>query len=362
MKDESFIDKSIRYIVHNSFLITVAFMGFVHFILMLVMLCTGVVPLVHFNVLSVVIYLFCVVLCAFGHIMPVYVSIFLEVSAYTIVSIYCIGWSCGSCCFLCSIVPIIIYFGSFLFQRKQRWIIVILLVVNFALYVFLYIRFSDVQPVYTVPVFARNLLIIFSSFVMVFSMIFYNAMYIYSSEYEMYNLERKNRQLSADARKDELTSLLNRRGFLPVIENLMKDDRAHFCVAFCDIDNFKRINDSFGHECGDEVLRHITRVMKREMHGCDICRWGGEEIIILMNEYSFDEAKNKLETLRKDIEANPTVFFNKRVYATITIGLENYSTEYHEPEDIIKIADEKMYYGKQHGKNILITEIESNDD
>ena len=67
-------------------------------------------------------------------------------------------------------------------------------------------------------------------------------------------------------------------------------------------------------------------------------------------------AKVKMEYLRKCVETNPTVFFNKRINATITIGLEESREIYNDPEEIIKVADERMYYGKQHGKNILIYE------
>ncbi len=135
----------------------------------------------------------------------------------------------------------------------------------------------------------------------------------------------------------------------------MKNDFSrYFCIAFCDIDNFKRINDSYGHDCGDEVLRHIARMIKKEMQGCSICRWGGEEMIILMKDYDLAVAKEKMEYLRKHVETNPTVFYNKRVPATITIGLEENKDIYNTPEDIIKVADERMYYGKQHGKNILV--------
>ncbi len=134
------------------------------------------------------------------------------------------------------------------------------------------------------------------------------------------------------------------------------DEKHHFCIAFCDIDNFKRINDSYGHDCGDEVLRHISWMIKKEMHGCAICRWGGEEIIILMKDYDMVVARQKMEYIRRSIESTPTVFYNKRIAATITIGLEEINDTYEEPEDIIKVADERMYYGKQHGKNILIYE------
>ena len=75
-----------------------------------------------------------------------------------------------------------------------------------------------------------------------------------------------------------------------------------------------------------------------------------------MKECAFEDAKEKMENLRKDIEATPTVFYNKRISATITIGLEENRDSYQEPEEVIRVADGRMYYGKQHGKNILISE------
>lgn len=357
MKDKNIIDKTMHFLVHNSFMFTIVIMCLVHLTLLVLMYFEKVTPLVQINIMSVIVYLFCIVLSRFGHIMPVYISLILEVAVYVIASCHYIGWKCGSVCFLCAIVPIIIYFGCFLFKGKQRWIIVFLLLTNYAMYVTLYVRLADVKPIFEVSDIIQKILMIFSSFVMIFSVIVYSVIYIYSSEYQMVSLEEKNQKLSVDAKEDALTSLLNRRGFLPVVESLMKGDTpTHFCVSFCDIDNFKRINDSYGHDCGDEVLRHITWIIKKEMHGCDICRWGGEEIIILMKDYDMAVAREKMEYLRKCIESNPTVFFNRRVDATITIGLAEYEDIFKEPDDIIKKADERMYYGKQHGKNILIYE------
>ena len=357
MKEQSMINRAMHFIVHNGFLFTVIIMGLVHVALLVIMLADGIMPLVQFNILSIVVYGFCIVLCKIGHIMPVYLSIQAEVMAYTIISTYYIGLRCGTYCFLFSIVPIIIYFGSFLFTGWARWNVVVSIVLNFAVFVVLYLIFVDSAPVFEMSHFARNVLVIFSYFVMVFSTIFYNANYIYISEMKVGSLEQENKQLSADAQEDALTSLLNRRGFLPLIDSLMKSEsEVHFCISFCDIDNFKRINDTYGHDAGDEVLRHITRMIKREMNGCEICRWGGEEIIILMRDYDMAVAKVRMEYLRKSIETNPTVFFNHRIFTTITIGLEEYADKYTDPEEIIKVADERMYYGKQHGKNILISE------
>ena len=97
-------------------------------------------------------------------------------------------------------------------------------------------------------------------------------------------------------------------------------------------------------------------MIKRELPGSDICRWGGEEFVILLNGCDMLTAKGQVERLRKSIESNPTSFFGKNIFVTTTIGLEENKDIYSIPEDIIKVADARMYYGKQHGKNILITE------
>ena len=356
MKKKNIVDKVLYFLVHNSFLFTVAVMGLVHLTLLCLSWYAGVMPMVYINAFSVVIYLVCVLLCRFGHIMPVYICVIAEVSSYAVLSILLIGWRSGSYLFLFSIVPIILYFGCYLFKGVKRWIIIIpLLVINFAEFVVLYFYLWDATPIYSLPFYLKSVYLIFTTFVMVFSVIFYNVIYIYSNEVELTNLTQQNVKLTADASKDALTGLLNRRGFLPIVNGYMNGKKQHhFCIAFFDIDNFKRINDSFGHDCGDEVLKHISKLIEREMHGCDICRWGGEEFVILMRDYDFEVAKQKMEYIRMFIEATPTIFYTKRIPATITIGLEELKDKYHDPEEIIKVADERMYYGKQHGKNVVI--------
>ncbi len=353
----SLVYRTLHFFTHNAFTITVGVMAFVHAVLLLIFLIAGVMPLVQFNFFSVVVYIFCIILCKFGHILPVYASIILEVTIYTVVSTYYVGLRCGTYCFLFSIIPIIIYFGSNLFKGKQRWGVVLMLVLNFITFTILYSSFYSITPVYNVPPVIQLVLVIFSAFAMVFATMFYNTIYIFASENEVTHLEQRNRQLSVDAKEDALTSLLNRRGFLPLVSDLLKNRRAkNFCIAFCDLDDFKRVNDTYGHEAGDEVLKHITRIINDEMHGCDICRWGGEEIVILMRDYDLKAAMIKTENLRKNIENDPTSFFNKQIYVTITIGLVESNETFRDPESMIKVADERMYYGKQHGKNILIYE------
>lgn len=356
------LGRTMQLLIRNAYAFTVGVMCLVHSVLFAIFLSSDVTPLVLYNVFSVAIYIFCFFLCKFGRILAVYATIILEVTVYTVVSSYYVGLRCGTYCFLFSIIPIIIYFGSTLFKGRQRWGVILMLVLNFTTFAVLYISFSEVKPVYDVSPLTRIVLVIFSAFAMVFATIFYNAMYIFASENEVIILEQKNKKLSADAQEDSLTSLLNRRGFLPLVESLMKGNAGSFCVAFCDLDNFKRVNDTYGHDAGDEVLKHVTTLIKRDMKGCEICRWGGEEIVILMKDSGLNAAKAKTEALRKSVESEPTVFFGKQIPITITIGLADNKGRFKEPEELIKIADGRMYYGKQHGKNVVVFEDEQKID
>ena len=112
------IDKVMHFLIHNGFLFTVIVMCLVHVTLLGIFSFAGVQPLAQFNILSVIVYVFSILFCKYGKIMPVYVSIILEVTIYTIYSTHYIGLRCGTYCFLFSIVPIIIYFGAFLFKGR----------------------------------------------------------------------------------------------------------------------------------------------------------------------------------------------------------------------------------------------------
>lgn len=355
MNDKKPFDNIMLFLIRNSFLFTVLIMCLVHVTLLTIAWYAKADTIVYINIISVIVYLFCIILCKYGHITPVYLSVLFEVCIYVEVSVYYIGWQCCSYCFLFAIVPIVIYFGSFIFSNRKRWIIVVSLCLIFLEYSVLFINYSKSVPVYAVSDGVRSVLTIFSAFVMFFSMIFYNAIYIYSSENEMNILEKENEQLSVDAKNDILTDMLNRRGFKPKVDELIKNaSKETFSVAFCDIDDFKRVNDSYGHECGDEVLKHISGIIKKEMGDCDICRWGGEEIVILMKGYDLNKAVDRMENVRKIIESVPTAIYNKHIPVTITIGVAEYDDKYKESDSIIKVADERMYYGKQHGKNIVV--------
>ena len=140
------VRKIMHFLIHNGIIFTVGVMCLVHVTLLVIFSVAGVHPLVRFNVASVIIYVIGLISCKFGRVMPVYISIIVEVTVYTIFSTYYIGLKCGTYCFLFSIVPIIIYFGCFLFKGARRWSIVLMLAINFAVFVVLYVIFTKREP------------------------------------------------------------------------------------------------------------------------------------------------------------------------------------------------------------------------
>jgi diguanylate cyclase (GGDEF)-like protein len=143
---------------------------------------------------------------------------------------------------------------------------------------------------------------------------------------------------------------LNGRGSLTVGEKLMQDNKGgQFCIAFCDIDNFKRINDSHGHDAGDEVLRHITGIIKKEMNGYDIRRWGGEEFMIVARNITKTMALDLAESIRRDICDED---YDPVPELTVSIGIAGMS-----PNDNIlelyKRVDKALYHAKKSGRNCV---------
>lgn len=130
-------------------------------------------------------------------------------------------------------------------------------------------------------------------------------------------------------------------------------------VIFIDLDHFKSINDTFGHDVGDEVLRKVSQTLKDSVRENDvICRWGGEEIVAVLFGAGEKDAVNKAKTLKKSIE--DLSFSNDKLKVTASMGVS--SSEYDlELDSLIKKADLAVYHAKGRGRNLVVgySELES---
>lgn len=152
---------------------------------------------------------------------------------------------------------------------------------------------------------------------------------------------------------DALTGLYNRRHFNAELEReFMRSKRygGNLCIAIIDIDFFKKINDTYGHICGDYVLKEVAYLMLENFRKTDmVFRYGGEEFVVIMTETSLENSLIPLERLRKTIENNNFTYKGEKIKVTISIGAEINHTE--SPDEFLNNADKALYQAKQSGRN-----------
>ena len=164
-----------------------------------------------------------------------------------------------------------------------------------------------------------------------------------------------NDKLKQQASTDQLTGLKNRRSALDFIESLNKAEVTEgVSLAMCDIDFFKKVNDTYGHDAGDEVLKFVANKMVEESgETAFVSRWGGEEFLIIFPDCNGDHAFIILEKLRKTLKNSVIKVDEAEIKITMTFGLAEYSFN-EDVDSVIKEADEKLYMGKQNGRNQVV--------
>jgi diguanylate cyclase (GGDEF)-like protein len=179
--------------------------------------------------------------------------------------------------------------------------------------------------------------------------VFLSSGYQYTREASMKRMRKMQQDLEFFLRIDPLTGLYNRRGYEHNIPNI--EEASYGAILMCDIDYFKKINDTCGHDAGDYVLQAVAKMIRENIRMQDFSvRWGGEEFFIFLSEVTLDEAYRVAEKLRKKIENTPIYYHNKSIDVTMSIGISIIEKDILLNE-AIKSADEAMYISKMNGRN-----------
>ncbi len=161
-------------------------------------------------------------------------------------------------------------------------------------------------------------------------------------------------RLSFISNYDPLTKLLNRRGYEIAYNTLLhshKRDPRPFALLFLDIDHFKNINDTFGHDVGDLVLQKLSELLQKELRKSDIiARWGGEEFIVMLDNTDIQAAQKVAEKLRQAIDRYKD---EKLPHFTVSIGVVQ-GDENQSLENLVKKADIALYKAKESGRNQVV--------
>jgi len=161
----------------------------------------------------------------------------------------------------------------------------------------------------------------------------------------------KQREAEKMAETDPLTNIYNRRKFSQLldleIERVERYNRS-LAVVLLDIDHFKRINDTFGHDTGDSVLKKISRLLRENIRSVDtLARYGGEEFVLILPETNIKKAMTAAERIRRVIESKS---FDKVGHITISAGVSIFE-EGDNRQSIVKKADRGLYIAKREGRN-----------
>jgi two-component system cell cycle response regulator len=174
---------------------------------------------------------------------------------------------------------------------------------------------------------------------------------------------RHNVQLSLEmAITDQLTGLHNRRYMGRHLDALMASARRHgrpLAFVIMDIDFFKQVNDTYGHDIGDEVLKEFAGRISANVRGIDLaCRYGGEEFVVAMPDTDIAFATNIAERLRQSIEANPIMISRAphQLNITISIGIARYEGASDSAEALLHRADQALYRAKRSGRNRVVSD------
>ena len=175
-----------------------------------------------------------------------------------------------------------------------------------------------------------------------------------SAEQHVRELESELNKVSELVHEDQLTGVLNRRGLDDAFKReLARAERTGkpLCVSMLDIDNFKHLNDTYGHQTGDDALQHLVRVIKRTMRPSDVlARYGGEEFLLLLPETQQEEAVGVMTRLQRNLTKAFFLHDNDRLLITFSAGVAE-RAEAEPPTTIIDRADKAMYLAKRSGKN-----------
>lgn len=261
------------------------------------------------------------------------------------------GWNVGVQHFL--IVMLLLYFFSGYQRYKQKFAYAAAICVIRIILFYLYQNRTPLLPLTSSII--ETLQIV--NTVTIFWCISLIA-YIFSRDGQ--ELEGKlvqyNEQLEKQANTDKLTGLYNRRKAWEYLEWVARDrsESCGFSLCICDIDFFKKVNDTYGHDMGDEVLKKVAGIFEEEMSGKDfVARWGGEEFLLLFPGCNGDDAYVKLESIRRKIKDMRIRKDDIEIGITMTFGLaeHDYSKK---ADDTIKAADRKLYQGKEQGRDRIV--------
>lgn len=335
----------------------------VHVVLLVLFNFLHIWPMVVVNIGSVAVYMKCISIIKSGEeheMIKVFYMTYWEIIIHSFIATICVGWWFGFPQYIIGLIPFGYYMCATLLEGKRRYMIAtalgLIAALSFIACRSLSLFAGAIFPL-ELPVAAELLIYIFNSVCNFVFLFMVTVIFVWDMQRITLQLRSQNVALDTMASIDPLTGLYNRRSMQDFFNRVLKAE-IDFSLIMCDIDNFKRVNDSYGHDFGDVVLKEIAHIAQQQMKDKGyVCRWGGEEILILSTD-SLDHTCEAAERIRHDVEEHVFQCRGKELHCTLTLGVAGHRAGTI-IEDTIKHADNRLYHGKQNGKNLVVTPYNS---
>lgn len=329
-----------------------AFLLLIHSLFLILFACIRVYVMMTMNIFSVLTYVFCFRMIRKKYMTAYSTITFLEVMAHMLLVVLCLGWDYGFQLFFLGCVAVIFYMDYFSVKLIQKHIHGIVLSAVSGMMYFVALAIARYrEPLYVLG----DGLSLGMQVVNSLGVIFCIALFMGALERTATDTEAK---LEWQANHDRLTGMANRNYLLKQLRDLHETGGLRgYWLAIMDIDDFKAINDVYGHNCGDYVLKSVAELIMENSGERTSCRWGGEEFVLVGREEGApggEKSSRKVpESIRRKMEEKNFVYEGQSIKRTITIGMAEY-VENQSIDDWINAADQKLYIGKNSGKNRLV--------
>lgn len=276
------------------------------------------------------------------------VLVHVEIISFMVINTILFGWNAGFHAFLLALASLV-YFNPF--EKKQ--IMYLFSGMEAVLFFCLKIYTIYHAPVLDVGTKMRDIFYLLNYAGCFIVVVCGAAVSKVSADMTERRLEKKTQSLQNQADHDTLTHLWT-RSYLVKQFHLVEEKGMPFSIVMCDIDNFKRINDTYGHNCGDYILECMAGILSESSPANSIVtRWGGEEFILLLEDCDITKSRPLVEKIREQVAGAEYAYKEQRIPVTMTFGIST-SMERRDLTGLIELADNRMYVGKQNGKNQVV--------
>ena len=329
----------------------------VHVLMVFLFHIMGVWQLSLYNIIVTAYYSYCYTTVREGKVRQGYILTFAEIVAQMVFTTLIIGWSVGFYAYVIALIPLYYYINMFLGRGSDHpFMPFFWSMITFGIFLGTFILSLNVTPVTNLDMSQKVTIFIFNTFFAFQLIIWMSHFLVLGYKKTLSAMAERNASLDEAAGQDPLTKLFNRRTMEERLDEALeaaKKNGTIFSLVMGDIDFFKKINDTYGHDCGDVALVAVAEILKACVRDGDIvCRWGGEEFLLLVSG-NRGVATTVAERIRSRIENNVVEFGGNQIKFTMTLGVSTYAPGY-SLDALVNQADENLYYGKEHGRNQVV--------